>query len=180
MPRKLNAESAVLDALEPYLRKKHDAFMSTSESEWKPTLPCKQEGSGFSVNARQIAKDIETDLFPRKWETIENYLKNRHSLKAAINLIAQAQGLQQIGERGINLPGASGRNVTQVELRLIKARRDASSSRQSAANNALLIQGLQAEIATLEEKLRKVESENRRLHAELDAIRSGHFFNLEG
>lgn len=178
MSRKSSVIDTVMPSLKSYLDEKQSKYESQSETNRSPTLPNKQEGEGCRVNIRQVAKDLETAV-NKPWVTIENYLKNRDELKIAINLVAQAQGLQQIGERGTKLPGAAGKAEQRRDQALIESRRDASDSKQAAANNALINQSLQVELAEKEEQLRRAEDEIRSLQAQIDAMKSGHFFHLE-
>ena len=155
----------VRERLEAYLNAREVEFQAQPRDGRQPTLPFTPDGK---INVRAVAQAIELRA------TQEKYLYERQELSSLVNLVAEGQGLLPIGARLLQDAGDAA-----IKERLVRQAQSAKASAQAAveaqAVHGELLQKLRDAVAEIE----TLKAENTRLHAQLDAVRSGMLVRVE-
>lgn len=155
---------AVLVRLTNYLNNCEEAYLEQPEGQRRATLPVTPDGK---INVRALAKAIELK------ETQEKYLYERAELTQLINLMCEGQGLLPIGSRLTQT--ASDNAIKERLIAQAKAARDAS---QAVVEAQAAQQELLDKVGALTVELEHVKAENKRLHAQIDAIHEGIYLKV--
>lgn len=152
---------AVRERLEAYLEERELAYQGQPG---QPTLPSTPDGK---VNVRGVAQAINLKV------SQEKYLYERVELSQLINLVAEGQGLLPIGSRLTQDAGDKA-----LKERLVRQAQVGKAAEQAAVE----AQSMQAELLDrLKDAVTEIETlkaENLRLHAQLDAVYSGIFIQV--